>query len=83
VLNNTDVNKIVVINYQHFENALIPSSLRIMSSRNKEEFWFHKVNPDLPLGKVDCTFVVEDYVPIARPFFRLYGSVYQQVQPVP
>ena len=57
IQNNTDSNKLVILNIAT-QNANLPKCLRIMASKNKEEFWYHKINPYEPLGKIEFSLTV-------------------------
>ena len=79
--NNTDVNKTVVLSFsQH--NINTPKTIRVMLSKNKEEYWYHKTNPYEPTGKPEHQLVVFDYLEPNKAFFRLYGNQFAQ-EPVP
>jgi hypothetical protein len=81
--NNTDSNKLVVLAISGNSNANLPRCLRVMASKSKEDYYFHKTNPYLPLGKLDYQITVGEYAEISKPFFRLYGNSYAQPPPEP
>lgn len=63
-------------------NINTPKTIRVMVSKNKEEYWYHKTNPYEPTGQPDHQLNVCDYLESSKTFFRLYGSQFAQ-EPVP
>lgn len=58
IINNTDSNKLVVLSFTSHHNARLPRSLRVMASKSKEDYYFHKTDPYTPLGHIDYQLLV-------------------------
>ena len=76
VQGNTDTNKLVLIsiNKTQDSNTNLPSRLKVTVAKNKEEFFYHKLEPSASWGKTEYGFTVSEYQETSACFFRLYGS---------
>ena len=54
----------------------------MLVSKSKEEYYFTKNNPYLPLGNLQYQLNVEGHVENPKPFFRMYGNAYAPPEPV-